>query len=243
MTRTGSPGGIWHDRTPKLITQIRDGHPYAPDAVGYFEPGPWRWVDPFEPMKSAKLTDRGLEPDLAALDDLEPLSIKDRERAILLASLWGNRANLGFRIGVSPARSDIEPARVITDQSASLWAALGPDANVIVVTDNAGRELLADLVLVDHLIQHQHAASISLHVKPHLYCARPSRPVHPRRLSARLVRLRVPALHRRHALARWFPPWFPLRAPEDQHMLRPGEVFTFGRGLRGCGLLMVASTG
>lgn len=27
----GFAWGVWHDRTPKLITQVRDGHPYGPD--------------------------------------------------------------------------------------------------------------------------------------------------------------------------------------------------------------------
>jgi hypothetical protein len=38
-----------------------------------------------------------------------------------------------------------------------------------VVTDNAGRELLADPVLIDHLLEHRHADSVSLHVKPFPY--------------------------------------------------------------------------
>ena len=55
------------------------------------------------------------------------------------------------------------------DESAELVGALGPSANVVVVTDNAGRELLADLVLIDHLLQHRQADSVSLHVKPFPY--------------------------------------------------------------------------
>jgi len=38
-----------------------------------------------------------------------------------------------------------------------------------VVADNAGRELLADLVLIDHLLRLRYADSISLHVKPYPY--------------------------------------------------------------------------
>src|SRR6266568_4748240 len=41
-----------------------------------------------------------------------------------------------------------------------------PGASVVIATDNAGRELLADLVLIDHLLQHGHASAITLHVKP-----------------------------------------------------------------------------
>jgi hypothetical protein len=225
----GFAWGVWHDRTPKLVTQIRDAHPYGPgqrhalesllaeiasgvmrplgpyvhdyeiwaswgadyfgkpwldapflwsesyfyrrllDALRFFEPGAWRWFDPFEYLKTAELRDPTLEPDLAALDNLQHLTAHDQERAILLASLWGNRADLGFRIGASSTPGDIESARVVADQSADLWAALYPSAKVALVADNAGRELLADLVLVDHLLQHQRAASISLHVKPYPY--------------------------------------------------------------------------
>ncbi len=126
----GFAWGVWHDRTPKLVTQIRDANPYGPgqrraldalleeissgvmrplgpyahdheiwaswgadyfgkswldtpflwsesyfyrrllDAIRFFEPGPWRWFDPFEYLKTAELRDPALEPDLAALDDL-----------------------------------------------------------------------------------------------------------------------------------------------------------------------------
>jgi Damage-control phosphatase ARMT1-like domain len=225
----GFAWGVWHDRTPKLVTQVRDDHPYGPeqrralealleeiasgvmeplgshaqdhetwtlwgadyfgkpwldtpflwsesyfyrrllDAVRFFEPGPWRWLDPFEHLKTAELRDPALEPDLAALDDLQQLSAGEQGRTILLASLWGNRADLGFKMGASSGSGDIESARVIIDQSADLWAALGPGASVAVVTDNAGREMLADLVLIDHLLKHRRVGSVSLHVKPYPY--------------------------------------------------------------------------
>jgi hypothetical protein len=139
------------------------------DAIGFFEPGPWRWLDPFEYLKTAELGDPALEPDLAALDDLRHISTSERERAVLLASLWGNRADLGFRMGASSGHGDIASARIVVDQSADMWAALGPGASAVLVADNAGRELLADLVLIDHLLQHRHASSVSLHVKPYPY--------------------------------------------------------------------------
>jgi len=139
------------------------------DAIGFFEPGPWRWVDPFEDLKAAELADPGLEPDLAALDDLQRLPAGEQGAAKLLASLWGNRADLGFRIGRSPQAREQESSRLVADDSADLRAALGPDASVIIVADNAGRELLADLVLIDHLLQQGHARAIMLHVKPWPY--------------------------------------------------------------------------
>jgi hypothetical protein len=223
----GFAWGVWHHRTPKLVNQIRDAHPYGPaqrralddlleeissgvmrplgshahdhqlwsswgaeyfgipwldapflwsesyfyrrvlDAVGFFGPGPWRGVDPFEYLKTAELVDPALGPDLAALDDLQQLPVGERGTAKLLASLWGNRADLGFRIGTSPnSRNLPASSRLVTDHSAAVWAALGPEASAVVVADNAGREMLADLVLIDHLLQHGLARVVTLHVKP-----------------------------------------------------------------------------
>lgn len=136
------------------------------DATGFFGPGPWRWVDPFGYLKAAELTDPALEPDLAALDDLDRLPAGQQRQAKLLASVWGNRADLGFRMGTAPGQADPAAAGLVADDSAGLWAALGPGASVILVTDNAGRELLADLVLVDHLLRHDLAGTVTVHVKP-----------------------------------------------------------------------------
>jgi hypothetical protein len=69
-------------------------------------------------------------------------------------------------MGASSGQGDIASSRIIADQSADMWAALGPGASAVLVADNAGRELLADLVLIDHLLQRRHLQSVSLHVKP-----------------------------------------------------------------------------
>jgi Damage-control phosphatase ARMT1-like domain len=221
--------GVWQDRTPKLIAQVRDANPYGPaerrafdelreeiasgvmqplgshahdretwsswgagyfgkpwleapflwsesyfyrrllDVTGFFGPGPWRWADPFGPLKAAELEDPGLEGDLAALDDLQRLPAEEQGTAKLLASLWGNRADLGFRIGQTPEARERGSARLVADDSADLWRDLGPKASVVIVADNAGRELLADLVLIDHLLCRGLASTISLHIKPWPY--------------------------------------------------------------------------
>lgn len=225
----GYAWGVWHDRTPKLVRQIHDAHPYGPhqraaldrlleeiaagpmaplgehahdqelwarwgadhfgrpwldapflwseayffrrllDAVGFFEPGPWHGIDPFEPLKTAELRDPALEPDLAALDDLQRLSVREQGQAKLLASLWGNRADLGFRIGASADMTGTAAGRLVSDDGELFWRPLGPASRVVIVADNAGRELLADLILIDHLLLHDQAESVVLHLKPHPY--------------------------------------------------------------------------
>ncbi|GAA3206328.1 damage-control phosphatase ARMT1 family protein [Actinocorallia longicatena] len=137
------------------------------EAVGYFGTGPWRGVDPFGHLKSAELTDPELEADLAAPADQEKLPAGERGEAKLLASLWGNRADLGFRIGRE--RNDARAEDLVSDDRARLWPLLGPSARVVLVADNAGRELLADLVLIDHLLEHGLAAEVHLHLKPQPY--------------------------------------------------------------------------
>ncbi|MGH3875829.1 MAG: damage-control phosphatase ARMT1 family protein [Actinophytocola sp.] len=139
------------------------------EAVGYFAPGPWRGVDPFEPFKSAELATPEMTADLAALD--EPPA--DRNAALVAASVWGNRADLGFRI--SARGPEAEPGALVADQSALLWHLLddqldddGP-GTVCLVADNAGRELVPDLVLADQLLETGRARTIALHVKAYPY--------------------------------------------------------------------------
>jgi len=135
------------------------------DAVGFVEPGPWRWVDPFAPPKVSEL--RLLAP-LAA-----PPEHADRE-ALLAASLWGNQADLGFQLvaraaAVGGAARGVagRDGEVIVDQSARLWELLDAGGlRVAWICDNAGRELVADLLLVDRLLADGLASSVTLHLKP-----------------------------------------------------------------------------
>ena len=207
---------VLRERTPALITQVRDRHPYGPDqrraldalleeiasgtvrplgaaapdrarwdrwgaayfgrpwadvpflwwesyfyrrlleAVGFFTPGPWYWLDPFAYWKDAELA------------DAEIAGVPDDRATLLAASLWGNQADLGFLFG---AAGGLSSGGLVADRSAELWAALEADGpgHVGVVADNAGRELLADLVLIDHLLRTGAAATVTLHLKPRPY--------------------------------------------------------------------------
>ncbi|GLW08079.1 hypothetical protein Misp01_32090 [Microtetraspora sp. NBRC 13810] len=135
------------------------------DAVGFFESGPAAGADPFGHLKAAELTSGEMARDLAALEELRRLPAAESGRAKLLAALWGNRADLSFRLGHAASLEE----RLVADDGDPLWAAFGPAADVVVVADNAGRELVADLVLIDHLLAHDLAASVTLHLKPHPY--------------------------------------------------------------------------
>ncbi|MEE4544670.1 damage-control phosphatase ARMT1 family protein [Streptomyces sp. V4-01] len=164
------------------------------EAVGHFGPGPWQGVDPFAPFKRAELRGAAVAEELAALDEVPGLPREEQDRAVLGGALWGNRADLGFRISAGGGtdtgagtggeggggRGAGEDARdgVIVDDADRFWRHLGPagpastpsGATALhLVADNAGRELIPDLILLDHLLTTGRAATAVLHVKPYPY--------------------------------------------------------------------------
>ncbi|UYQ62314.1 damage-control phosphatase ARMT1 family protein [Streptomyces peucetius] len=144
-------------------------------AFGYFEPGPWQGVDPFGSFKAAELRSATVDDELAALDDLAGRPADVQGPTLLAAALWGNRADLGFRLdsgGAQLSTGAEADSPVVADDSAELWSLLPPGgaaATVHLVADNAGRELIPDLVLIDHLLHAGRAADVVLHVKPYPY--------------------------------------------------------------------------
>lgn len=139
------------------------------EAVGYFGPGPWQGVDPFAPFKRAEVSGAAVDEELAALDEVAGLPLEAQDQALLSGALWGNRADLGFRISSGdPGEAD---AQVIADDSALFWQHLAESAaaTVYLVADNAGRELIPDLVLLDHVLHTGRAEKAVLHVKPYPY--------------------------------------------------------------------------
>ncbi|WP_412544017.1 damage-control phosphatase ARMT1 family protein [Longispora sp. K20-0274] len=92
-----------------------------------------------------------------------------RLRDLLVGAVWGNRADLGFRIGREGGPAD--EGSLVVDDSSALCAALdsGLGRELCLVADNAGAELLADLALVDHLLATGLSERVDLHVKPYPY--------------------------------------------------------------------------
>jgi hypothetical protein len=130
------------------------------DAVGFVEPGPWHGVDPFAPMKVA---------ELATLHAVDSPAVGEPDLSTLvLASVWGNQADLGFQlVGGEASR---RRGSLVADDTPRLWALLDAgDLAVAWICDNAGRELAADLLLVDRLLADGLAASVTLHLKPAPY--------------------------------------------------------------------------
>ncbi|MCE7002619.1 protein-glutamate O-methyltransferase family protein [Kibdelosporangium philippinense] len=127
-------------------------------AVGYFETK----VDPFGPFKTAELHTLNEKEDYAWLEN--PLDFD----AALMASLYGNRADLGFQL--IAGNTEIHN-QLVADDSAKVhdfFRRRGP-VPVTFVLDNAGRELLSDLIFADHLLTNDLATDVTLHTKPYPY--------------------------------------------------------------------------
>jgi Damage-control phosphatase ARMT1-like domain len=128
------------------------------DAVEFVEPAPWHGVDPFAPMKLAELREL---PALPA-----PPDRLDRD-ALLQASVWGNQADLGFQLVAGASARRRADGALVVDDTSRFWAVLDRGGlDVAWICDNAGRELVADLLLVERLLADGLASSVTLHVKP-----------------------------------------------------------------------------
>ncbi|MQY30966.1 damage-control phosphatase ARMT1 family protein [Nocardia aurantia] len=138
------------------------------EAVGYFRAGVWQGVDPFGPTKDAELGSAEVAGELAALDELATAPEPAQRDALSMSALWGNQADLGFQlVSGSGGRS----GGLLVDDRRELWAALdaAPAARLHLIADNAGRELLPDLALLDHLLVTGRVAAATLWLKPQPY--------------------------------------------------------------------------
>ena len=141
------------------------------EAVGYFAPGPWQGIDPFRPSKLAELDAPETDEELSALDALADRPAAEQDRALLHGSLWGNRADLGFRLSAASDETSSDTPPLVADDSDTLWSLLPPSgaATLALIADNAGRELVPDLLLIAHLLTQGRIARAVLHIKPYPY--------------------------------------------------------------------------
>jgi hypothetical protein len=98
---------------------------------------------------------------------------------LLYGGLWGNGADLSLRpeataAGVqSDVRASTGQSRILVDDSRLLLACLTQQANagiptrIDLIADNAGFELVCDLLLVDGLLTQPMTQKICLHLKAH----------------------------------------------------------------------------
>ena len=158
------------------------------EAIGYFQNGDGHGLDPFVLQKK-----QGLELSRTAIRDLVSRGVNrtrpggDRETLtrLLYLDLWGNQADLSMWPvdGESkPDHRDLEKANafLLEDRAAEIAdyffalpscptgrGADGESVRIDFIIDNAGFELVSDLVFADYLVSSGLASVVRFHVKPH----------------------------------------------------------------------------
>jgi uncharacterized protein with ATP-grasp and redox domains len=125
------------------------------EIVRFYQPGPWRDVDPFAPQKAREL-ERAL-PGFASLPERPHTDPQTAFAVMLRDALWGNRADLSNRTISARAEEGLADAgseRLLIDDTPRIWRHLveRASARVDIVTDNSGQEQLLDLRLADALV-------------------------------------------------------------------------------------------
>jgi len=142
------------------------------EAVRYFQPGIWFEHDPFAAQKRREIDGPGGALNLAAelMADLPPKRLA-AARALLYASLWGNRIDLSNReVLARGGRRQGQASEILVDDSdrvLEFLASYGPHERIDFVSDNAGPEAAFDLLLADALLEWGWARQVRLHLKPY----------------------------------------------------------------------------
>lgn len=141
------------------------------EATRYFQPGPWQGYDPYLPKKRAEWA-AGAAPRTVErlLSGLVP-DPADRFEQLFHASLWGNRTDLSYMVAAhlgGMADAAAERANLLADDTPRVWQALAdrPAPRIVIICDNTGAELLADLALADFFLAARLAGEVVLHLKP-----------------------------------------------------------------------------
>lgn len=137
------------------------------ECVDFFRSGPWRWLDPFHPMKDRELRGEAVTTFLGQTLSVFELNSRDAFTVLMRSALLGNRADLGFQMGFHGDGAAAEGIRLLVDQTDEVWDHLSATRpkQIALIADNAGLELISDLLLCDFLIT-TFGCRVRLHVKP-----------------------------------------------------------------------------
>lgn len=135
------------------------------EAVGHYQLDPATRIDPFHLQKSQGLA--GAEVLVEQAQDRKSLPKR------LLTALWSNQLDLSLWPKGGSGQGAPAPAmdRLLVDERGSIDEHLaqleGNSSRVDLVLDNAGHELVADLLLAEALLNGRRGRSVILHLKPH----------------------------------------------------------------------------
>jgi uncharacterized protein with ATP-grasp and redox domains len=144
------------------------------EATGYFQAGPTYQLDPFRKQKTTALTES--DEAVCALAQqanthaVYPEAARMQLSQLLRTALWGNQMDLSmWSVAEAPSHlgTDRETAHLLADDTDAVVAYLESVAPIRIdlLADNAGFELLCDLVLLDGLLAAGYAREVVLHLK------------------------------------------------------------------------------
>jgi uncharacterized protein with ATP-grasp and redox domains len=150
------------------------------EAIGYFRQVAGKKTDPFIYQKRQGLVaaQRPLRALFAQLQPFQAGNTDKRETlaTLLTVNLWGNQVDLSLW----PVDADEKPdhtdrgqqkAHTLVDHSQATASYLDnlnqPNGRIDVILDNAGFELVTDLILVAYLLANNLVEQVVLHAKPH----------------------------------------------------------------------------
>lgn len=140
------------------------------EATGYFGGGPLAGRDPFAVEKATEWSADEAPRRCAEMLRSAPTERGARLRALMLASLWGNRADLSYNVArqLGSWTGDAS-ADLLADHSPAVAERLLAHRcpRVTIIADNAGTELLMDLALMDHLLCVCGVEELVVHLKDH----------------------------------------------------------------------------
>ena len=150
------------------------------EACGYYQPGWGEGRDPYTFSKRQGI-EASLENTLTISNfvaELKPVERTDHQaplQKLLLASLWGNQADLSmWAAGEGPGNvksrrysaATLKQGGLIVDQSERVSEILAEGLQQVdIVLDNSGPELMADLELVDYILSNGLVEQVVLHAK------------------------------------------------------------------------------
>lgn len=139
------------------------------EATGYFGAGPLGGRDPFTGHKAEEWSPLEGPRRCAELLHTAPASGSERLRALLLGSLWGNRADLSYNVARELGTFVGAASDLLVDDSPAVVTFLEErrPRRLVLIADNAGTELLMDLALVDCLLTSGTVEVVDMHVKAH----------------------------------------------------------------------------
>ncbi|HSV86904.1 MAG TPA: damage-control phosphatase ARMT1 family protein [Levilinea sp.] len=143
------------------------------EVVRYYQPGPWRLVDPFAPQKTRQ-TQADLEPFAVVWKQILSIDFSERFEVLLHSALWGNRTDLSNFTTVAAAAGGLavseEAHRILINHTEDVHRLLKPGVlRVDFINDNVGSELISDLALAAFLIEHGWAKQVVMHLKAQPY--------------------------------------------------------------------------